>query len=156
MKKIEEILNGEVFDWYPNRYPFRSYINSVMNFVDMNGVISVAGLFSPRLIEYKNHVFLAKNVGNMLEKNTLFPCPCGNGDRKTTERYYNLFNLEEFFIETADETSDDLRMVKKFGNLLLYFWGIKLRESFPKRRFKFEIAEDLYDEHGFCITFWQE
>ncbi len=155
MKKIKDILNGNVFEWYPNRYPFKSYINSVMNFVDMNGVIAVAGLFSPKFVEYKDHVFLNENVEERLKKNIIFPCPFGQ-DKKTTERSYNLFNLEEFFIETADESSGDLRMVKKLGDLLLYFWSIKLKESFPSKQFKFEIAEDLYDEHGFCLTFWQE
>ncbi len=155
MKKMKEILSGEVFGWYPNRYPFKSYVNSVANFVDINGVIAVAGLFSPEFIEYKDHIFLNENVDELLEKNIIFPCPFG-GDKKTTERYYNLFNLEEFFILTADESSGDLRMVKKLGDLLLYFWSIKLKETFPNRRFRLEIAEDLYDEHGFCLTFWQE
>ena len=155
MKKIQEILNEDVFEWYPNRYPFKSYINSVMNFVDMNGVIAVAGLFAPEFVEQKGHVFLKENIKTRLEKNKLFPCPLGK-DKITTERYYNLFNLEEFFILTADETSSDLRMVKKLGGLLMYFWGRRLKELFPEKRFKFEMEEDLYNEHGFCITFWQE
>ncbi|MBU1007769.1 hypothetical protein KKA53_01685 [Candidatus Dependentiae bacterium] len=154
-KNIREILNEDVFEWYPNRYPFKSYINSIMNFVDMNGVIAVAGLFVPKFIEQNGHIFLKENVKNRLEKNKLFPCPLGK-DKRTTERYYNLFNLEEFFILTADESSSDIRMVKKLGELLVYFWSRRLKELFPEKQFLFEIKKNLYNEHGFCLTFWQE
>jgi hypothetical protein len=34
-------------------------------------------------------------------------------------------------------------------------WGKKLAELFPKRKFIFEIDEDILDEAGVCITFYQ-
>ena len=156
IKRTEKILSEDIFDWYPNKYPSKSFIDSTMNFVDMNGVIAVAGLFIPEFIEYKDHIFLKENIEPRLEKDKIFPCPYGYVDKAEVERYYNLFNLEEFFILTADETSRDLRMVKKLGGLLEYFWSRRLQELFPERKFNFEIKEDLYDEHGFCLTFWQE
>lgn len=56
-EKIEKILSKDVFEWYPNNYPSKSFIDSAMNFVDINGIIVVAGLFVPEFIEYKDHVF---------------------------------------------------------------------------------------------------
>jgi len=155
MNKIDKILSGEIFEWYPNKYPFKSFINSVANFIDINGVISVAGLLSPQFVSINNCIFLKENVEKKLKEGKHISSPYGN-DLKTIERDHNLFNLDEFFLFAADDACDDIRLVKKFGELLEYFWSRRLKELYPDKSFKFELAEDLYDEDGLCLTFWQE
>lgn len=155
MDKIDNILSDEIFEWYPNKYPFKSFINSVANFIDINGVISVAGLLSPQFVSYKNCIFLKENVEKKINEGSEITSPYGH-DFKTIERDNNLFNLDEFFLLAADDSCDDIRLVKKFGELLEYFWSRRLKELYSDKKFQFEIAEDLYDEDGLCLTFWQE
>ena len=155
MDKIKEILNEEIFDWYPNKYPSKSFIDSAMNLVDINSIIAVAGLFAPEFVELQGHIFLLDNVKVRIEKDEVFSSPYGK-DKATIERYNNLFHLGEFFIVTASEASRDIRMLNKFGKLLIFFWSRRLKEIFPDKSFNFEIEYDLYDEDGLCLTFWQE
>lgn len=155
MNEINKILTDEIFEWYPNKYPFKSFINSVANFVDITGVISVAGLFLPEFIEHDKCIFFKENVEKKINEVKHISSPYGD-DPKAIERYRNLFNLDEFFLFAADDACDDIRLVKKFGELLEYFWSRRLKELYPDKSFKFELAEDLYDEDGLCLTFWQE
>jgi hypothetical protein len=37
-----------------------------------------------------------------------------------------------------------------------HFWSRALKERFPDRTYRFETVVDLYDEHGPCLTFWQD
>jgi len=156
MDEIKKILSENIFDWYPSNYPSKSFIDTAMNHVNINDLISVAGLLAPEFIEHEDHVFFKENVKTLLEKKKIFPCPYGYKDKKEIERYYNLFHLGEFFLATQNEASNDTRMLYKFGKLLIYFWRKRLKELFPNKSFSFEIEYDLYDEHGLCLTFWQE
>ncbi len=155
MYEIKKILSKDIFNWYPNNYPTKSFIESAMNCVDINGIMSVAGLLAPEFIEIEDHVFLYENVANSIEDSRALKCSYGS-DRKTVEQYNNLFHLGEFFIVTQNEASSDDRMLNKFGELLIYFWSRRLKELFPAREFSFKIDYDLYDEKGLCLTFWQE
>lgn len=89
--------------------------------------------------------------------------PVGSGDftsfgndPRTVERYYNLVNLEEFFLAAADEAVERDDLIEAFGRVLEHFWGLALRTRFPDRVYGFEIARDLYAEEGLCLTFWRE
>ena len=126
----------------------------VANHVGLEQTLGLAGFLNPELYEVKGHVFWDRHVAERLEQ--MRPStPYGN-DPTTVERYFNTLNLGEFFLLAADEAVHQQDLVEAFGQVLREFWGMALRARFPDRRYCFEIASDLFDEEGPCLTFWQE
>jgi hypothetical protein len=138
----------------PSDYPIKSFGNYVANCVPLQHVLAVAGLLIPEFVSLHDHVLLRQNLKDSDLEKTHFTTRFG-ADKRTVERYYNLTSIEEFFLLAADESSQYEHMLKTFAHVLEHFWGIALSDAFPNRRFEFEIANDLYDEEGLCITFWQ-
>jgi hypothetical protein len=147
------ILNENLFERFPSKYPIKSFFNYVSNKVGLEGVLAVAGMLTPELIVEKDCVFLKENY-HIIANNNLFEKYAT--DDRTLERYVNLFCISDFYMLASDEASNDQDLLFQFAKVLKYFWSIYLKDTFPERVFEIEIAEDgLFDEYGLCLTFSQ-
>ncbi|WLH37894.1 hypothetical protein PSH79_11535 [Pseudomonas sp. FP2196] len=149
---------------------FFSYVG---NLVSLEQAISVIGLLSPDFIEVEGHVFwlpdaqqydpqkfhlkgLVETESSVLEQSTT---------RREVERYRNIFSINQFFSKWEDApgrpvfkvglSEEDYRLCHLFAEQITRYWSRALSDSFPEREFQFEIADDLLDEYGVCLTFWQ-
>lgn len=157
---VSDIGTGEFF----------SYVG---NLVSLEQAISVIGLLSPDFIEVEGHVFwlpdaqqydpqkfhlkgLVETESSVLEQSTT---------RREVERYRNIFSINQFFSKWEDApgrpvfkvglSEEDYRLCHLFAEQITRYWSRALSDSFPEREFQFEIADDLLDEYGVCLTFWQ-
>lgn len=55
----------------------------------------------------------------------------------------------------AGLSEQDYRLCHIFAEQITRYWKDALLDCFPEKIFQFEIADDLLDEYGVCLTFWQ-
>ncbi len=138
--------------FYPG-YPYRSYVNYVANFVSIDNFIAVVGLLSPSFIEVNGFIFLKDHY---YAKKILNESRFGN-DRKTKERYINLFCLSDLYLLAANELSNDKKWQIIQAELIAKFWKQRLKEVFPTKDFEVEVLSDgQFDENEVCVTFSQK
>lgn len=139
----------------------------VANQVNLEQLLCVAGFLAPPFYEVNGCLFwdrkVARALASKLARKEEWKTRYGS-DPETIERYYNLVALEEFFfggsfdeaVLQEGDVVEEVDLVQPFGKVLEHFWGQELRARFPDRVYRFEIAEDMYDEDGLCLTFWQD
>jgi hypothetical protein len=154
MKTHDGILMTEVMQRFPSGTAAASFGDWVANHVGLEQALGLAGFFAPEFVEVKGHTLWDRHVGEDLEKVAEPSTPFGS-DPETVERYYNIVNLAEFFLASADQAVHQEDLVEAFGRVLRHFWSAALRARFPDRTYSFEVARDLFDEEGLCLTFWQ-
>jgi hypothetical protein len=159
--KHEGCISLNIIDEFETGFPFKSFFAYVSSNLTIEGFFAVAGMLCPDFIELEGHILLAENI-NALEDN--LSSPFGN-DKKTIERYINLFSTQEFtfrpvimpqgsnsesFVVEIPNEQYQLKLVQ----ILNFFWQRRLKELFPNKEFDFEITkEGLFDEDGICLTF---
>jgi hypothetical protein len=149
---------------------FFSYVG---NMVSLEQALSVLGLLSPDFLVRSEHVFWCPNSSDYDPKK--FPLigfvksDEGNLERsdarKDVERYRNNFSISQFFSKWEDTpdrpvfkvglSEQDYGLCHQFAKQLVVHWRQNLLATFPQRSFEFEIGDDLLDEYGVCMTFWQ-
>lgn len=154
METYRGSLTTEIMLKFPSGTAAPTFAEWVANHVGLEQVLGLAGFLDPDFYEVKGHVFWDRHVAERLEQVPL-GTPFGD-DSVTVERYFNTINLAEFFLLAADEAVHRNELVQGFGSLLQHFWSLALRARFPDRRYRFEIAPDLFKEEGLCLTFSQE
>jgi hypothetical protein len=153
MRTHKGILPTEIMLQFPSATAAATFGDWVANHVGLEQVLGLAGFLAPEFVEVKGHLFWDRHVAEDIE---LEPStPFGN-DPETVERYFNIVNLAEFFLAAADEAVHREGLVDAFGRVLQHFWSMTLQTRFPDRVYSFEIAPDLFDEKGLCLTFWQK
>jgi hypothetical protein len=163
---MEKIFNGyldsDLIKHYPSGFHVDNFFDFVSNKVNIEGVLSVAGILCPDFILKDEYVFHKINYETFRKygRNT----PYGN-DRWIVEKFVNLFCLSDFFYESDGyaqtflvlPNSDNNGLYIEFARVLEFYWHRRLSELFPDREFIFEISEDgILEEDGVCITFYQE
>ncbi|NYF35293.1 hypothetical protein [Stenotrophomonas sp. JAI102] len=143
------------------------------HFVSLEQAISVLGLLSPDFIEVDGHVFWLPNakqydpqkfqLTGLVE--TEFGALKKSASPRDVERYRNIFSINQFFSKWEDAqdrpifkaglSKEDYRPCHLFAEQIMRHWRRALSESFPQKVFHFEISDDLLDEYGVCLTFWQ-
>lgn len=160
MKIYRGIFTTDLMLKFPSRTAAETFSNWVANHVGLEQILGLAGMLDPELYEVEGLVFWNRYVAERLEQWSLEPWEkpktSFGSDPETVERYYNIVNLAEFFLFAADDAVEDEELVAAFGRVLQHFWSMALRARFPDRTYNFEIAEDMYDEEGLCLTFWQD
>lgn len=155
MKVYDGILPREIMQQFPSGTAAATFGDWVANHVGLEQVLGLAGFFAPEFVEVKGHVFWDRHVGEDLEKLEQLSTPFGD-DPETVERYYNIVNLGEFFLASADQAVHQEALLEAFGRVLQHFWSLALGTRFPDRVYRFEVDHDLFDEEGLCLTFWQD
>lgn len=149
---------------------FFSYVGSL---VSLEQAISVLGLLSPDFVEVDGHVFWLPNAQQYESQKKclkgLVETEAGaleqSTSRKDVERYRNIFSINQFFSKWEDSpnrpvfkvglSEEDYRLCHLFAEQIARYWKRALSDCFPEQVFQFQIADDLLDEYGVCLTFWQ-
>lgn len=146
----KSIVKKEIFDEFKNQNGI-SLINHVANTCNIEDVIAVGRLLCPEIIEVNGCIFISELYQNNIERlETQF----GN-DRKKIEQFVNTWSLGDFFLQAYTESIENEKIIKQFGEILVYFWGIRMNELFPDRKIVVEVGEDIMGESGLAITLYQ-
>lgn len=155
MKVYDGILPREIMQEFPSGTAAATFGDWVANHVGLEQVLGLAGFFAPEFVEVKGHVFWDRHVGEELENLEQLSTPFGD-DSETVERYYNIVNLGEFFLASADQAVRHEDLLEAFSCVLQHFWSLALGMRFPDRVYRFEVGHNLFDEDGLCLTFWRD
>lgn len=152
MKNFNGFIDSALITKFKTSLPENmTYQQYASFFLDLERFIACAALLSPDFVEINGSVFLSGNLN--LNKDDPLNNRFGS-DRKTLEIYNNIFCINEFFLnETTHENNFLLRM--EMGKILIHFWSIRLKELFFNRKFEFLLQENLMDEDGVCISFYE-
>lgn len=125
----------------------------------MDGLIAAAYLFCPQIIQVKGYIFIKQfwncSVEESIERIRGLEEQYGN-DKKTIEMCVNTWSVGDFFIGDSSELMDNEKLIQQFGDALVYFWKIRVKELFPEREITVELGKDLMGEFGLCITMYEE
>lgn len=154
MKTHQGIVTPALMRQFPSGTAAATFADWVANHVGLEQMLGVAGFLAPELVELKGCLFWDRHVAEKLE--SIEPSTPFGDDLETAERYYNIVNLAELFLASADEAVHRIELVVEFGRVLEHFWSAALKARFPGRVYRFEVSFDLFDEEGLCLTFWQD
>lgn len=173
MKVYQGNISKESLNLFVSDIGSGEFFSYVGHLVSLEQAISVLGLLSPDFIEVSGHIFwlpnaqqydpqkvhlngLVETESSMLEQST---------SRRDVERYRNTFSINQFFSKWEDApgrpvfkvglSEEDYRLCHLFAEQITRYWKRALSDAFPEKVFQFEIADDLLDEYGVCLTFWQ-
>lgn len=173
MKVYQGHISKESLNLFVSGVGSGEFFSYVGNLVSLEQAIAVLGVFSPDFIEVEGHVFwlpdaqqydpqkiqlkgLVESESGVMEQST---------SRRDVERYRNVFSISQFFSKWEDApgrpifrvglSEEDYRLCRLFAEQISRYWRRALSDSFPEKVFQFEIADDLLDEYGVCLTFWQ-
>lgn len=173
MKIYQGSISKESLNLFVSDIGSGEFFSYVGRLVSLEQAISVLGLLSPDFIEFDGHVFwlpnaqqyepqkkylkgLVETEADVLEQ---------SASRRDVERYRNIFSINQFFSKWEDApnrpvfkvglSEEDYRLCHLFAEQITRYWRRALSDCFPEKVFQFEIADDLLDEYGVCLTFWQ-
>ncbi|WP_354691490.1 hypothetical protein [Phytobacter sp. RSE-02] len=174
MKVYQGNISKESLSLFVSDIGSGEFFSYVGHLVSLEQAISVLGLLSPDFIEIQGHIFWLPNaqqydpkrfhlLGLVESKSSVL---VQSTSRRDVERYRNIFSINQFFPKWEDApdrpafkvglSKEDYRLCHLFAEQITRYWKRALAEAFPDKVFQFEIADDLLDEYGVCLTFWQE
>lgn len=125
----------------------------------IDGIILAAYLFCPDIIEVNGYIFLKEfwkcdeekslEMIKILEEQYSY-------DKKQIEMSVNSWSLGDFFIGCNSKLLDNEKVIRQFGETLVYFWKQRMVELFPERNIIVELGNELMGEYGLCITIYEE
>ena len=121
--------------------------------------ISVAYVLCPNIIEVNGYVFIAdffdaqgdKATDKLLKLESQF-----NFDKKNIEQWVNSWSFGDFFLGKDCESMDNEKILKQFGDIIVYNWTRRSKELFPNRNIVVEYGEGLMGELGLSITLYEQ
>ncbi|WP_444882866.1 hypothetical protein [Microbulbifer sp. PSTR4-B] len=152
MKILKGLVDASLLNKFPSGFPQESgYLNYVANCVGLEGILACAAVFSPEFVECDGMVFLSENVkGGLAQISSRY-----GSTKEQLEKFNNLTCLSDFFLLAEDEACEDEYLMDEFGKVLIYYWRMRLAMKYPDRKFKFILEDDLFDEDGLCLTFFE-
>ena len=145
-----KLLNREIMKLFPSHtyisdHDFKDW---VANNVTMEQTLGVCGFLFQKFCE-RDRLILRDIVLTQkfnYSQNKRFR------DKKNVERYINLENISEFFLLSADASSEHPVLQVKLAEIIGFSWELTATKLFPSRRFESEVVQNLYDESGVCVT----
>jgi hypothetical protein len=160
MKVYESIVSETLLSHLPEPRG-RTFMNHAANSYGIEEALAMASLFWPTIVEDEGHVFIAEfyNPGLEILKEQF------HHDKRKIERWVNAWSLPEFFyryqryqsqdIPPASAIDDEL-VVQAFGEVLRFFWSLRLKTLFPDREFIIEVGDAIEGEAGLSITLYEK
>ncbi|MDN3238028.1 hypothetical protein [Pseudomonas sp. WAC2] len=173
MKSSQGNVSKETLNLFASDIGSGEFFSYVGNLVSLEQAISVLGLLSPDFIELDGHVFWLPNAQQYdpqkFSMEGLVETEAGvlkqSASRRDVERYRNIFSINQFFSKWEDApgrgifkvglSEEEYSLCHIFAEQIARYWSNALADCFPEKVFQFEIADDLLDEYGVCLTFWQ-
>lgn len=173
MKTFEGVVSKNNLVKFISGRGCEEYFSYVGNFVTLEQCLGVISILSPDFVEQEGHIFWTPDASKYnpddrpliglsltdegkLERST---------KRKDIERYRNVFAISQFFSKWEDSpiqpvsavefSNEELELCQVFAAQIEKYWKIALSEKFQDVQFEFEIGNDILDEYGVCLTFWQ-
>lgn len=149
------------------------FFTYVGNTVTIEKALASIALLSPDFVEKDGCIFWSANADEYdprkypmhgLKKDARGQYVTSQ-ERADIERYRNNFSVSQFFsrwedspersVFCVDLSKEDYELCHAFATRIAKHWNVELLECFPEKRFLFEVTDNLLDEYGVCITFWQ-
>lgn len=125
---------------------------------EIDGLIAAGALFCPELIYVDGYIFVKKflnceeddiqNYINCLEERY-------EHCKREIEMSVNTWSLGDFFIGDNSYKMDDMCILKQFGEVLCYFWKMRVDQLFPDKDIVVELDNEIMGEYGLCITMYE-
>lgn len=169
MKRIYESIVSDSLITHFQDQRGKTLMNLAANTSGIEEVIAITSLLWPAIVEEDGYVFIAEfYVFDMQTLNTRdlqkLKERFGNNKRKI-ERWVNAWSLPELFFKYQQfhageppppSAIDDETLVQAFGEVLRFFWSLRLKILFPQREFVVELGEGIEGESGLAITLYEK
>lgn len=147
----KSIVKNEIFNEFTNQNGI-SLMNHVANTCGIEEFIAVASILCPEIIEVNGCILISEFYQNNIER---LEEQFGN-DRKKIEQFVNTWSLGDFFLQAYTESVENDKIINQFGEVLVHFWGLRMKELFPDKKIVVEIGENIMGESGLAVTLYQE
>lgn len=125
----------------------------------LDGTLAAAALFCPEIVCVKDYIFVKMflnnqkdedlvDIVNKLEKSYDY---C----KKKIEMAINSYSVGDFFLNDDSELINDVDALNHFGEVLCYFWQMRVNQLFPDKSIVVELGHELMGELGLCITMYE-
>jgi len=154
----QSIVNEQIFNEFKEQRGITLFNHSAnSNYIE--DFISVAYVLCPNIIEVNGYVFIAdfyeaqgdKAIDKLLKLESQF-----NSNKKHIEQWVNSWSFGDFFLGKDCESMDNDKILKQFGDILVYNWMRRAKELFPNRNIIVEYSEGLMGELGLSITLYEQ
>lgn len=159
IKKYDSVVDSNIkhnikdSDWVEDIVHYGLFKNQ------LDGTLAAAALFCPDIVCVKDYVFIKMFLGDYddekliemverLEENY-------NYCKKDIEMVINSWSLGDFFLGDNPQLSCSDENIKHFGDVLCYFWKMRVQNLFPERKIVVELGYELMGELGLCITMYE-
>ena len=152
---VDEKIKNEIIEanWCTDLIQYTTYKCKI------DGLIAAAYLFCPQIIQVKDYIFIKQfwncsteeSIGRIRRLEEQY----GN-DKKSIEMSINTWSVGDFFVGDSSELMDNEKLIQQFGDAIVYFWKIRVKELFPEREIIVELGDNLMGEFGLCITMYEE
>lgn len=127
----------------------------------MDGTLAAAALFCPDIICVKDYVFIKMFLENSDNDEKLIAMverleEKYNYCKKDIEMIINSWSLGDFFLGDNSQLPYNDEIIYNFGEVLWYFWQMRVNQLFPEKNIVVELGYELMGELGLCITMYEE
>lgn len=158
IKIYESIADDRIISEINNMSWCKSLFDYATIKCQIDGLISAGNLFCPNIIQIKEYIFIEKfwniskdksiNYIEKLEKQYNF-------DKRLIEMFVNSWSIGDLFVGDNRDLMDNIKVLKQFGNILVYFWRQRVKELFPNKDIRVYLGENLMGEYGLSITMYE-
>lgn len=127
-------------------------MNHMANTCTIDDVLAVSSVLCPELVQVNNCIFISELYqGNIDGLERQF-----KNNRRKIEQFVNSWSLGDFFIGSHTDSVDNEKILKQFGDVLVYFWSRRVKEVFPEKNVIVELGMNIMGESGLTITMYQK
>lgn len=159
IRLFQSIVNEEIFHEFKEQRGI-SLFNHSANSNHIEDFISMAYVLCPNIIEVNGYIFIAdffetqedkEAIDKLLKLESQF-----NANKKLIEQWVNSWSFGDFFIGKDCESMDNEKILKQFGDILVFYWTRRAKELFPNKHIIVEYGEGLMGELGLSITLYEQ
>lgn len=155
MKNFNSIVSEDIFHEFEKQRGVNIF-NHSSNSIYIDDFISVAYVLCPKIIEIKGYIFIADFL-NSIDENTIEKLEKRfNYDIKNIEMFVNSWSFGDFFLGKDCKSMENEKILKQFGEILVYFWSRRVKELFPQKNIVVEYGDSFGGELGLAITMYQK
>ena len=151
MKIHESIVSEALLARFQNPSG-KTLMNHAANACGIDEALASAAVFWPKLVEDEGCVFVAEfytpPFDGLMEH--------FQGDKMRIERWVNAWSIAEMCLLSSSPSVQDDTLISAYGDVLRFFWTLRLQTLFPEENFIVELAEGIEGENGLAITFYKE
>jgi hypothetical protein len=152
MNISKSIVDTATLTKFKGGYPVPSFFSYVAHFINIEDILAVAGILGPDFVEYNDGIYLKEHV---CSEQGIHLAEHYGKSLAELEQYNNLFCVSDFFTYGGGDLLEAPGFIDELGRIMKIFWGQRLEQLYPKRCFEFRLEDDLFDEDGLCLTFYQ-